>query len=135
MDERPSIELERLRSTLATMASDYVLLSPLPDTKARTRFIGRFEGRDVIWDMMLYTLARHEQERGKVPTASNFSLRGLMIVAPESEETYRLEVALNLPLIDEPAVKKTIVMMRNYRQLRLGLRTWGDEDPLPSDTP
>jgi len=120
--------LEQLRSALATAGADYVLLSPLPDTVGHARFLGGFEGRDVVWDMRIYTLARYLQERGKVPTAPNFTLRGLMIIEPESADTCRLEVALAVPMIDEPAIKKTIVMMRNYRRLRPGLRTWGDEN-------
>lgn len=127
MAEGNASRLEQLRATLTETSSDYVLLSPLPDTAAHAQFIGRFEGREVLWDMRLYTLARREQERGRVPTAPNFSLRGLMIIEPESADAYRLEVALNVLVIDEPVVRKTIVMMRNYRQLRLGLRTWGDE--------
>ena len=62
-----------------------------------------------------------------MPTAPDFSLRGLMIIEPESAEACRLEVALRVPAIDETVVRKAIVMMRNYRQLRIGLRTWGDD--------
>lgn len=133
MEARPRNEVDQLRAALAAHGGDHVLLTPLPDTLAHARFIGRFQGREVVWNMRLYTLARHEQERGRVPTAPGFALRGLMIIELESEHAYRLEVALKLPLIDEPAIKKTIVMMRNYRQLRLGLRTWGDDGPLPAD--
>jgi hypothetical protein len=119
-------ELDSLRAELAAHGGDYVLLSVLPDTHAHVRFIGRFEQREVVWDMDLYALARHEQQRGRVPTAPDFRLRGLMIIEPLSKHVYHLEVALDLPVIDEPAIKKTIVMMRNYRRLHLGLRTWGD---------
>lgn len=124
----------QLRAALAAHGGDYVLLTPLPDTLAHARFIGRFQGREVVWNMRLYTLARHEQERGRVPTAPGFALRGLMIIEPETDDTCRLEVALNVALIDEPVIRKTIIMMRNYRQLRVGLRTWGDEGP-PVDQP
>lgn len=119
--------LEQLRTALIASDGDYVLLSPVPDTIAHAQFIGMFQGREVLWDMQLYTLPRHEQERGRVPTAPNFSLRGLMIIEPDAADVYRLEVALKVPMIDETVVRKTIVMMRNYRALRLGLRTWGDE--------
>lgn len=114
-------ELEHLRTALRAAQADYALLSPLPGTLAHARFIGPFAGRDVLWDMQLMTLARYAQMYGR-PTAEG--LRGLMHIAPGSEHAYRLEVALNVPLIDEPSLRKTIVMMRNYKQLRLGLRTW-----------
>jgi hypothetical protein len=118
-------ELEKLKATLAATGSDYVLLSALPETKIKARFIGQFDGREVVWDAAIYTLVRHQQECGRVPTATNFSLRGLMLIEPASPHTYRLDVALNVPLIDEPVIKKTIVMVRNYRRLRIGLHTWG----------
>jgi hypothetical protein len=123
--------LEQVRAALAANGADFVLLSNLPDTRAHVRFLGRFEGRAVLWDMQLYTLERYEQERGKV---GDSALRGLMQIAPVSENVYQLEVALNVPLLDEPALKKTIVMMRNYRQLHLGLRTWADQNQLGSES-
>lgn len=124
MQEQAANELEQVRSALAQRGADYALLSPLPDTQAHAHFIGRFEGREVLWDMQLFTLARYEQARGKISEAV---LHGLMRIAPVSEHVYQLEVALNVPLLDEPVLKKTIVMMRNYKQLRLGLRTWGNQ--------
>lgn len=122
-------EVEQLRAALTANDADYVLLSSLPDSVAHARFIGRFEGNEVVWDMHLYTLERHEQERGRVPIAPDFRLRGLMIIEPLSTETCRLEVALKVPVIDETVIRKAIVMMRNYRRLHVGLRTWGDDMP------
>lgn len=130
MLEQSANELEQLRAALAFNGADYALLSDLPDTMARARFIGRFEGREVVWDMQLYTLPRYQQERGKI---ADIALRGLMHIAPSSEHVYQLEVALNVPMIDESTLKKTMVMMRNYRQLHLGLHTWG-EDQLGSES-
>ncbi len=131
MLELATNELEQLRSALAERGADYALLSPLPDTLAHARFIGRFEMREVVWDMQLFTLARYEQARGKVAEAA---LHGLMQITPISEHVYHLEVALNVPLLDEPVLRKTIVMMRNYKQLRLGLRTWGNQNQLGSES-
>jgi len=123
MHEQATNELELLRATLAASSMNFALLSSLSDSWVHARFIGSFEKRDVVWDMQLFTFARYEQERDKV---LDTALRGLMQIAPSCEHVYQLEVALNVPLIDEPTLKKVIVMMRNYKQLQLGLRTWGD---------
>lgn len=124
MEERPPNKLDQLRATLAANAEDFVLLSTLPDAAAHAQFIGRFEGCDVVWDMHLYTLARYWQARNAVPAAADLSLRGLMNIAP-GEQVYHLEIALNIPVINVAALKKTIVMMRNYRMLRVGQHRWG----------
>lgn len=114
-------QLEQMRTALAAQGADFALLSPLPASRVHARFIGRFDNREVLWDMQLHTLARYQQERDYLPDTT---LRGLMRIAPGSDHVYPLEVALNVPTIDEPTLKKTIVMMRNYKQLHLGLRTW-----------
>ena len=122
----PCSDLDRLQVELASRGSEYLLLSPLPDSVADVRFIGRFDGRDVVWEMRLYTLDRYAIERGNAPAAPDVRPRGLMVIEPLAGQTMRVEVALRLPEIGEPAVRKTIVMLRNYRRLRPGLRTWGD---------
>ena len=119
--------LEQLRATLAADGRDFLLLSALPDSAAHARFIGRFEGYEVVWDMRLYTLAAYAQARGALPTAPDVPLRGLMHIEASGAGVYRLEVALDVPVIDEPVLHKTLIMMRNYRQLQLGLRTWGED--------
>jgi len=118
--------LAQCRAALTEKGADFLLLSPLPDTFVKVRFVGRFEGREVVWDMHLYTLQRYTQERGAATQEVKSTLRGLMNIAPETEHGYPLEVALNVPMIEEPTLKKTILMIRNYRKLSLGLHTWGD---------
>ncbi len=118
-------QLAQFQATLAASGEDFMLLSPLPKDIVHARFSGCFEGREVVWDMFLYTLVRYAQELRKLPLAPSLALRGLMYIEPGVDQLYPLKVALNVPLIDVPTLKKTITMMRNYRQLRLGLHTWG----------
>lgn len=123
----PEDPVRALRAELSASGGDYVLYSRLPDTLGRVRFIGTFQGREVVWDMRVYTLARHEAEHGRIPVARDFRLRGLILVEPEADGLMPVEVALDVPEIDETVVRKTIVMVRNYRLLRLGLHTWGEQ--------
>lgn len=134
MPDHAANQVEQLRAALAAKGEDFALLSGLPDTWAHVQFIGRFEGREVAWDMRLYTLARYQQERDDLPAASAASLRGLMHIELVSESLCQLEVALKVAAIDASTILKTIVMMRNYRRLRVGLRTWRDENQLGSES-
>ena len=38
---------------------------------------------------------------------------------------YQLNVGLDLPIIDEPVIKKTIIMIRNYKLLAVGKIEFG----------
>ena len=98
--------LEQCRAALTEKCTDFLLLSPLPDTFAKAKFIGRFDGREVVWNMHLYTLQRYTQERGVGTQEVKPTLRGLMNIVPETEHGYPLEVALAVPMIDASTIKK-----------------------------
>ena len=116
--------LEQLSAELSAAGVEFLLFSPLPDSVAQVQFIGRFQGQAVVWNLRLFTLERYTQERGSLPT--EMGLRGLMHIAPSAEQVFELEVALDVAQVDESTIKKTMLMIQNYRQLRLGLRTWGE---------
>ena len=118
--------LEQVRTVLMEKGADYLLLSVLPARYAHVKFIGRFEGQEVLWNMHLYTLERYAQEPDAAKTQIVPGLRGLMQIAPEAKRVFQLTVALRVPVIDVPTIQKTIRMLRNYRKLVIGVHTWGD---------
>ena len=120
--------IEAITSRLGVADSDYLCLSALPDSAVHVQFLGRFQDRPVIWDATIYTLVRYHQERSPASASSapDFFARFFMEITPATDDTYRIEVGLYLPFIDEPTIKKTIVMIRNYKRLKFGRHEWGD---------
>lgn len=116
---------EILHEQLVELGRDYLLAAPLAGTVAEVRFLGRFQERTVVWRMRLMTLARCVEECGPLPRAPRI-VRGAMHIEALAPACLRARVGLAVPVIDEPAVRKAIVMMRNYRALRLGWRVWGE---------
>lgn len=116
---------EALARHLDALGRDYLLLTALPAAVAEVRFVGPMQGRPVVWRLRLATLAHYQAERGPLPTPPTRP-RGAMHLREEQPGCWRAEVALAVSVIDEPVVRKAIVMMRNYRALRPGLRVWGD---------
>ena len=117
--------LEQVRTVLLEKAAEYLLLSTLPTNCAHVKFMGRFEGQEVLWDMQLYTLERYAQALEAARMQVSPDLRGLMQVAPESTQVFQLSIALRVPVIDVPTIQKTILMIRSYRKLSIGVHTWG----------
>lgn len=116
-----------LAALLADSCKDYLCVSPLPASVVHLRFLGRFQDRPVVWDATIHALGLPHEDRGtqnaaalRIPTARSF-----IDIAPAGGETFRLTVGLNLDLIDEPVIRKTIIMIRNYKRLRLGRMEWG----------
>ena len=115
-----------LSSLLAQTGSDYLCASVLPDTAISVQFLGPFQHRMVAWDTTLYTLTRYYQDH---PEESNSPLqlsspRPFIEITPSAAGRYSLKVGLDLPTIDAPVIKKTIIMIRNYKRLRLGRFGW-----------
>ncbi|MEO1767093.1 hypothetical protein [Thiobacter aerophilum] len=117
--------VEALARELAAQGRDYLILTPLPAAFAEVRFLGCIEGRAVVWRLRLATLEQYQVEHGLLPTPPARA-RGVMDLSKEQPDCWRAQVALAVPVIDEPVVRKTIVMMRNYRALRAGCKVWGD---------
>lgn len=128
MTEPAIDELAAFRAWLNQHAADYELLSVLPDSKAEVRFIGRFQGQEILWHMTLFTLPRYWRERaGALASyAADLSVRGVLDLRLRAGRTPDLRVALNVPVIDQPVVRKAIILVRNYRLLREGVQVWGD---------
>lgn len=106
---------------LAEQKSDYICTSALPDTQVSLRFSGNFQKRPVIWDANITTIQRYYQNSDR-DTRPQF-----MEIQESSDSIYRLTVGLNLPIIDTPAIRKTIIMIRNYKLLKIGRHEWGNQ--------
>ena len=102
----------------------YELIS-LDDTDhAHFRFTGNFAQKAVIWDAYLYTLAYYFNQ--VVESSQPRPARQFIDVGELTEFGRRIDIALNVPVIDEPAIAKTIIMVRQYKRLASGRYEYGE---------
>ena len=96
------------------------ILGALPAQRVRLRFSGIWAGREVVWDAVFVTLRA-------LAAAGEPAGRRFIEIDPGRAEagTPRLRVGLDLPVIDLPAVRKAVIMVRNYRRLRPGRMEFG----------
>lgn len=90
-------------------------------------FEGMFEGRRVNWQCQLSTLSYIASQGGQ-PQQRQF----IEIHPPADNDSapipvLRISIGLDLPQIDQSAIDKTIIMIRNYRRLRIGRHEFGDQ--------
>jgi hypothetical protein len=101
----------------------YSLLAVPGAEQARFAFSGTFQGREMIWDTTLITLARYHAEQ---PDAGqSVLLSAFLEIGGKTAIGRAIRVALDIPRIDEPALLRTIIMIRNYRRLRPGRHEFG----------
>lgn len=98
----------------------YTLIKQINPQHAHISFEGLFEGKKVIWDTQFLTI----QEFVKI---ENSAINGKQIIDIQSAEAniLKLTVALNIPKISEPEIRKMIIMIRQYKNLALGRHQYG----------
>lgn len=112
------LQLER---ELERLGRDY-LLREAGDEEARLCFTGVFEGQPVVWDCRFLTL-----QRARVLGLA--ADRDFIDIGAPGRRGLSLCVALDIPSIDEPAIRKLMIMIRNYRRLRRGRYEFGGPPP------
>jgi hypothetical protein len=120
-------QVELFRSQLQAGCKDFICASSLPDLCVTVSFLGVFKGETVLWQMTLATLQYWMSRDSKVATVANSDLFNAPFIEIAEGEMgiYQIGVGLELDFIDEAVIKKTIIMIRNYKRLALGRSGFG----------
>ena len=99
----------------------FLLLGEAGGQAALIRFTGYFEGKPVVWKCHFVTLAyRTGRHSAYIETSSTEPQRCFIDVGQPGNSGVPLRVCLDLPCISIPAIRKMIIMIRNYKRLRRG---------------
>ncbi len=101
----------------------YALLEPLTPVQARFRFRGPFQGREICWDATFLTLENYHARQPA--SADPVTRRPFIEIGAVDSDPRPLTVALDIPHIDEAAILRAIVMIRQYRRLHVGRHEFG----------
>jgi hypothetical protein len=102
----------------------YNLIAPPDAGQAHFTFTGKFQNQDVVWDTTLITLSHFHAQQ---PDSIHAIVRcAFMEISGETEYGRALRVTLDIPHIDEPAILRTIIMVRNYKRLHPGRHEFGE---------
>lgn len=96
-----------------------------PATPARVRFtfIGRFNNAELLWDATLTALA-YPTHDGGLP--ARCERRQYIEISAMTSHGRAIAIGLEIPYIDEVVIKRTIIMVRQYKRLRLGRHEFGE---------
>ena len=115
---------EEFATHLLAQGKSYQLIKCERDQYAHFRFCGKFLQQDVIWDAHLYTLAYYFNK--VVETCRPPQVRQFIDVGELTATGRCIRIALHLPAIDEPAIIKTMIMVRQYKRLASGHYEYGE---------
>ena len=99
----------------------YQEVEPREKDRAHIRFAGVFQGKPIVWDVVILTLERCA--RGA--PAHHRLWRSFIDVSGPRRGVVAVTVGLPVARIDEPTILKTIKMIRQYRALAAGRHEHG----------
>ena len=108
---------------------DYTLQQRFSPEHVALLFEGVLIGQPVTWHAHIRTLKDYcqEQLRNSQQAQPETSIQAQpFIEITIKNHVHQLMVALNLPVIDEPAIMRTIIMIRQYKRLQPGRHQYGD---------
>lgn len=120
-------KVEDFRVQIASRGTDFICQTPLPANSASIFFLGPFKGKTILWNMTLANLAHFQANDSRhIPATEVGTItRPFIEIKDGIEGVFQLQVGLDLPIIDEQVIKKTIIMIRNYKRLGLGKIEFG----------
>lgn len=119
--------LHHFKQELEADRLDYKITQTPCDQSAEFIFTGNFSGQPVIWNTRLSTL--HSIARSQHKTR----LRQFILIQ-HTHRIYQLDIGLYLKQVDIAAIKRTIIMIRNYKKLHQGLHIYGPEYSFTDET-
>lgn len=105
---------------------EYKLLNRHSAAHVEVEFGGTLHRLPVIWHADIRTLKDYSLTELAEPTTNSIIQAQPFIDITIQDNIYRLTVALNLPVIDDAAILRTIIMIRQYKRLQPGRHYYGE---------
>lgn len=112
-------ETEQLRESLRGTGKDYLVHGNLPAEKVDVTFEGTFEKAPVIWNACVMTMNEYARHHEVDEDPRQF------IEINRVDGNYVINICLNVSLIDQAVIEKTIIMVRKYKRLHMGKHEYG----------
>ena len=110
--------LEEFRAVLARSGEDFIYTGEPSDDCTGIRFLGTFQGAEVIWDATIMTLPRYNARQAQANKPA--TQRQFIDIARTGDTMRRIVIGLGLQKLDRPALLKTMIMVRKYKRLHIG---------------
>ncbi|WP_455221352.1 hypothetical protein [Kaarinaea lacus] len=89
---------------------EYIAYSAVGEKEVTVAFAGQFESRPVVWNAIIRCLSADDSEQRQQ----------YINVQVKDSSCPDVTIGLPLPTINEPDILKSIMMVRQYRNLRRG---------------
>lgn len=112
-------ELNSLIDELDGSAADYLLLEDHGPEHGHCLFRGQFQNQDIVWDCHIHPLLQNDASEN-----GSRSRQYIDISQQKNDKSLRIEIGLNVISITRAVVLKSIIMVRQFKNLDYGRHEW-----------
>ena len=99
------------------------MLKQISDGYAHVALTGPFMGKQVSWDLHLYTLDTYYQQNPLTESAKE--TQQFMHIEHKEENNYKITVGLAVAEIIPSVISNSVIMIQRYKKLHIGWHYWG----------
>lgn len=99
----------------------YELIKQYDSQHTHIKFDGSFMGKTVTWDTQFFSLKGYLKQKN----IKNLNSKQFIHIEPGDTDTLKLTVVLKIQKISEPNIQKMMIMVKQYKNLTLGLHEYG----------
>lgn len=99
----------------------YILIQPLTTQYVHIEFDGQYKGKTVTWDTHFYTLQGYIAHKN----TNNTDLKQFIEIESMQTGMMKLTLALNIEKINNPSIRKMMIMIKQYKNLSIGRHEYG----------
>ena len=114
-----------LQIQLQELDRDYLLVNRVSPQRVHIKFIGHFQEQQLVWNATIRTMYDYYETELKQSSDDGVELRQFIDIEKRSDGC-SIGLVLNLDKVDEAGIKKSIIMVRNYKRLSLGRHEYGE---------
>ena len=106
---------------------EYEVLDHSSTASVSIRFMSVFNHQQIVWNAHIHTLQDkfNRNQYDKKQYAIDGGLKQSIEISG-SADSYNIEITLNLSEINAAAIKRTMIMIRKYKNLHLGSHYFGE---------
>jgi len=106
---------------------DYELIERTSDSCVLIKFAGGFNGQQIIWHAKIRTLGDYFENSVRRDLLSQQEVKIKQFIEVNKKAYgYKVDIILNLKIIDEASIMRAIIMIRKYKRLHIGRHEYGE---------
>jgi len=100
---------------------EFTALTALNKKRVDVQFKGKFKNKKIVWNASIFTLDSLLQDKGM----QHEEQRQAITIEAAEDNHYKIIIELDVKLITESTVFKTMLMIHNYKKLKVGRHEFG----------